>query len=85
MDWEQKIYDFKGKSKHGMLDEEVKQFVEENFENNNIPFNWDKYYNAMTGNTCMLYEGKIVNYFHDVVSGITCGLENRDLKPYEWD
>lgn len=75
------VYNYPTKSKYGLLNEEVKQLVKDNFED----FDWDKYYDAMIGNTCMMYEGKIVSYHCDVITGIKCGVEKRKIKPYEFD
>ena len=75
------VYSYPTVSEHGLLDGEVRKLVNDNFKK----FNWDKYYDAMMGNTCMMYEGKLVNYHCDVVTGIKCGLENRDIKLSEWD
>lgn len=75
------VYNYPTKSPYGLLDEEIKQLVTDNFKE----FNWDKYYDAMMGNTCMTYEGKIVNYHCDVITGIKCGIENRNIHFSEFD
>lgn len=79
------IYNYKTVSEYGLLDTEVKELVKEHFEDKKSPFNWDKYYDAMMGNTCMMHEGKIVNYHCDVVTGIRCATQNRDKYGYEFD
>lgn len=79
------IYNYKTVSEYGFLDTEVKELVKEYFEDKNIPFNWDKYNDAMMGNTCMTHEGKTVNYHCDVVTGIRCAIEDRSIRVEEWD
>ncbi len=45
-----------------------------------------KYWKAvdedMRGNTCMLVNGKVINYWYDVLNSIDFVLNK---KPYEWD
>ena len=48
-------------------------------------FSHEKFDNAMMGNTCLMREGQLVMYHWDVIKGIQCGIENRDLNVYEWD
>ena len=48
-------------------------------------FSHEKFDNAMMGNTCMAIGEQIVMYRWDVIKGIQCGIENRELKVGEWD
>ena len=48
-------------------------------------FSHEKFDSAMMGNTCMVKEGKTITYHCDVVKGIQCALENRNLNVLEWD
>ena len=47
--------------------------------------NMDKWNSAMMGNTCMMAQEGIINYHCDVLSALTCALENRDQTLEEWD
>lgn len=77
------VYNYTTVSKYGLLNSEIKQLINDNFKN--IPFNWNKYYDAMMGNTCMTLGDKTIKYHCDVLTGIKCGLEDRDIKLSEWD
>ena len=48
-------------------------------------FSHEKFDNAMMGNTCMVREGQAVMYDCDVIKGIQCGIEDRNLNVLEWD
>ena len=48
-------------------------------------FSHEKFDSAMMGNTCMVKEGQAVIYHCDVIKGIQCGIEGRNLNVYEWD
>ena len=48
-------------------------------------FSHEKFDNAMMGNTCMVKDGQTIIYHCDVVKGIQCGIENRNLNVLEWD
>ncbi len=53
---------------------------------NNYFINFDKYKNALNGITCMLNDdGEIIIYHCDIITAICCGIENRTIKPSEWD
>ena len=77
------IYNTKWTSKWGMLYNEIEPLI--NHLRSNYAFNEDKYNDAMMCNTCMMHEGKIVNYHCDVLLALNCALENRDQKVEEWD
>ena len=77
------IYNYPTKSKWGFTNDEIKQLLETNFKD--VEFNQNKYNDAMMGNTCMMEDNEIINYHCDVLKGISCGLENRNLKWNEFD
>ena len=78
------VYNYKTISEWGFMQEEIQKLIDK-FPN----FNIDKYNDAMMGNTCMMinYKGKdtIVNYHCDVLTGLRCGVENREQFGYEFD
>ena len=74
------VYNYPTKHKEGFTDKELKELFKA------FPsVNMDKANNAMNGNTCMVIDDEIINYHCDVLAALRCGLENRDLKWYEWD
>jgi len=75
------VDNYKTKYKEGFLQEEIVDIVK------GYPdFNWDKFNDAMMGNTCMMSpDGKFINYHCDVRTGLLCGIENRDITFGEWD
>ena len=78
------IHDYKTYHTHGFIQEEIEEIIKM------FPkFNRDKFDDAMMGNTCMMtsYKGenRLVNYHCDILSGLRCGIENRDLYIDEWD
>ena len=75
-----KIYSYKTKHKEGFLQTEVNTLL---IDYPNI--NMYKFNDALMGNTCMLKDGKIVQYHCDIYKAIICGIENRGLTLNEWD
>jgi len=69
------IYKTKWTSEWGMIDSEIQPLIKH--LQGKYVWNEDKYNSAMTGNTCMLMEGEIVNYHCDVLLAVNCALENR--------
>lgn len=45
----------------------------------------DRYYNSMLGSTKALIGNQGITYHSDIITGIMCGLEDRDIKTEEWD
>jgi hypothetical protein len=45
----------------------------------------DKYYKAVQGDTCAVVDNQVIQYHCDIEKAIRCGLEKRDIKPYEFD
>jgi hypothetical protein len=77
------VDEFKTKHSMGFIKSEVEMVIE-HFKSK-YKFNMDKYYDAMYGNTCMVVEDQIVNYHCDVIMGVVCGIEDRELTVEEWD
>ena len=74
------VYDYKTKNKEGFIQEEINEIFKL------FPdINMDKYYDSMRGNTCMMRDGKFINYHCDVYQAILCGIENRSETLLEWD
>jgi hypothetical protein len=75
-----KVYSFKTKHKEGFTDSEVEELLKD------FPdINMDKFNDALMGNTCMMRDGEIIQYHCDILSALRCGIENRDLRVWEWD
>lgn len=75
-----KIYSYKTKHKEGFLQTEIDKLLID------YPYiNMDMFNDALMGNTCMVKDGKIVQYHCDIYKAIICGIENRGLTLNEWD
>lgn len=72
---------YKTKYKQGFTSSEVDDIVKTSYSD----INMDKFNNALRGNTCMLIDNEIIFYHCDIIKALKCGVENRDLYPYEWD
>lgn len=44
-----------------------------------------KFDDALVGNTVMVKYGDHVNYKHDILTALRCGIENRAINLSEWD
>lgn len=75
-----KIYSYKTKHEEGFLQTEIDTLLIDYPD-----INMDKFNDALMGNTCMVKEGKIVQYHCDIYKAIICGIENRGLTANEWD
>ena len=77
----QKLVDkYPSKYENGLTDAEIKDITSK------IPnINMDKVYNALRGNTCIMIDNNMINYYHDVTLAITCGVQNRNINIEEWD
>lgn len=84
MDYEQlkqKIYNYDTKYKEGFIWDEIEKLLKE-FPN----INKEKFNKALEGNTCLLKDDKYVIYYpYDILIAVRCGLENREIKLFEWD
>ena len=47
--------------------------------------NREKFDDALTGITCISIDGETIIFECDVEKAVRCGLENRDLRAFEWD
>jgi len=75
------VHDFKTKNKEGFTPVESSLFLLVNFPDMNM----EKYNSAMRGNTCMVIDGVVITYHCDIITGIMCGIEDRDMYGWEWD
>jgi len=75
-----KIYSYKTKHKEGFLQTEIVKLLLDYPD-----INMDMFNDALMGNTCMVKDGKIVQYHCDIYKAIICGIENRGLTLNEWD
>jgi hypothetical protein len=78
---EEIVYNTKTKNKHGYTDREIFYLILKIGGTINL----DRYNDAMMGNTCMMDGDDIINYHCDVVTALSCGFENRDIKLNEFD
>lgn len=80
LDLHNKVYEFNTKYEEGFIDDEIKSLISE------YPhMNEDKFWSAMTGNTCIMRNGKFVNYHCDILTALRCGVQHRDMHTFEWD
>ncbi len=76
----EKVYNFKTKNKEGFIKSEIDTLLED-YPGINI----DKFNSALMGNTCMVVDNEIVMYHCDIEKALRCGIENRNLRGWEWD
>jgi hypothetical protein len=74
------VRSFKTKYDEGFTWNEI-QSISEKFTS----LNRDKFESALFGITCRMINEETVIYSWDVVKALRCGLENRNLRGYEWD
>ena len=75
-----RVYGFKTKYQEGFTADEIKELLK--FYPH---IDMDKYYKAVQGDTCAVIDNQIIQYHCAIEEAIRCGLENRDIKPYEFD
>jgi hypothetical protein len=74
------VYNYKTKHDEGFVQSEIDDLLTK------FPdINMDKFNNALRGITCMVKDSETIIYHCDIKHAILCGIENRDLKWYEWD
>lgn len=74
------VDNYPAKYEDGLTNDEIKDITSK------IPnINMDKVYDALNGNTCMVVDKTVVNYYSDVTLAITCGVQNRNINIEEWD
>ena len=74
------VFTWPTRHKEGFMPDELRA-IKEKFPQ----MNEEKFNSAMFGNTCTMHEGEHCIYFIDVLTALRCGLENREMKPGEWD
>lgn len=77
------INDYPTDSEYGFTPEELAFVVSE--IKAEYEWNDDKWWNAMMGNTCMIIDNVTRTYHCDIVTGIMCAIQNRDMKVGEFD
>lgn len=81
MNIREKVNSFKTESEWGFTSAEIKELLR-SFP----PVNEEKFNSALGGITCMRNSsGETVIYHCDIELAIRLGLENRDMKSWEWD
>lgn len=75
-----KVYNFKTKNKEGFIQSEIDTLLKD-YPNINI----NKFNDALMGITCMMVNDEIVTYHSDIEKALRCGVENRNLRSWEWD
>ena len=74
------IYNYPTMYAEGFTNKEVKDLASK------IPnINMKKVNNSLYCNTCIKIGNELINYHHDVLLAITCGVQNRDVNIEEWD
>lgn len=75
------VYNYPTKHKEGFIASEEKELLSK-FPN----INMEKYNDAMTCNTCMLDENDgVITYHYDILKALSCGIENREIRWFEFD
>ena len=80
LDDRQKVYNFKTKNKEGFVQSEIDTLLKEYPD-----INMDKFNSALMGITCMIINDETVIYHCDIDKALRCGIENRNLRSWEWD
>lgn len=77
------IFDYPSQHDDGLTHYEINCIIDDVSKDH--PFNRNRYEDAMMGVRYKTVQGQSVFRISDVVSAITCGLENRKLRVYEWN
>lgn len=75
-----KIYNFKTKNEEGFVQSEIDTLLKDYPD-----INMDKFNSALMGNTRVTVDNEIVMYHCDIEKALRCGVENRNLRSWEWD
>ncbi len=81
MDVNKFIYGIETQFEEGFTPEEVQEVLDKVKDE----INMSKFNDAMMGNTCIVKDDKMITYKHDLITGLRCGLENRDMHWWEMD
>ena len=74
------INNFQTKHKEGFTTEELDKLTDL------YPgINCSKFDDALIGNTCIVRDDDVLNYKHDVLTALRCGIESREINIKEWD
>ena len=76
----EKVYNFKTKNKEGFVQSEIDMLLKDYPD-----INRDKFNSALRGITCMMVDNETVIYHCDIEKALRCGIENRNLRTWEWD
>ena len=76
----EKVYNFKTKNKEGFVQSEIDMLLKDYPD-----INLDKFNSALRGITCMMVDNETVIYHCDIEKALCCGIENRNLRTWEWD
>ena len=76
----EKVYNFKTKNKEGFVQSEIDTLLK-GYPSINI----DKFNSALRGVTCEIINDETVIYHCDIYKALCCGIENRNLRSWEWD
>ena len=76
----EKVYNFKTKNKEGFVQSEIDMLLKDYPD-----INMNKFNSALRGITCMMVDNETVIYHCDIEKALRCGIENRNLRTWEWD
>ena len=82
------VYEYPTKHKEGFIALEEKDIVEKvKAKYPELPFNENKFSDALCGITCMMDEetNGLIIYHCDIKTAILCGIEDRGMYLHEWD
>ncbi len=80
---EKVIDEFVTDSDYGFNPREVQEII--TIVSKKYPFNTEKFYEAVSGDTCILQNGVPIRYHCDILKGLICGIEDRCIKLSEFD
>lgn len=65
---ERKVYNFKTKYKEGFIGSEIESLIKD------YPIDMNKFNDSLTGNTCIIRDGNLVQYHCDIYRAIAYGI-----------
>jgi hypothetical protein len=74
------VENFKTKSEYGFTSKETEELLK-SFPN----INMEKFNSALGCHTVMIIDGEIITYHCDIITAITCSVEDRDINISEFD